>query len=95
MRGLYPSNSRANRLGAGSSFGLAGRGRYRALEYELAMPLAFMIRQMRRRDMTIPPRRSSVLIFPAPYTLPPSLHTRSTSPSWGSTRSVSGCPSIQ
>ena len=82
-------------FGTGSSFGLAGCGRYRALEYEPAMPPASTIRQMRRRDMTMPPRRSSALIFPAPYTLPLSRHTRPTSSSWGSARSVSGWSSIQ
>ena len=41
------------------------------------------------------PRRGSALIFLAPYALPLSRHTRSTSPSWGSTRSTSGWSGIQ
>ena len=50
-------------FGAGSSFGLAGCGRYRALEYEPAMPPAFMIRLTRRRDMTMPACPGACLIF--------------------------------
>lgn len=69
--------------------------RGRAIEYEPAMPPAFMIRLMRRLDMTMRSCSRAALILPAPYTLPLSRHTRPTSSSWGSARSVSGCPSIQ
>lgn len=68
-------------FGAGSSFGLAGCGRYRALEYEPATPPAFMIRLTRRRDMTMPSCSRTALILPALYTLPLSRHTRPTSSS--------------
>lgn len=59
------------------------------------MPFPFMIRLMRRRDSATPSCPRACLIFPAPYTLPLSLHTRSTSFSQGSARSASGCSSIQ
>lgn len=50
-----------------------------ALEQEPAMPFPFMIRLMRRRDSVTPSCPRACLIFLAPYTLPLSLHTRSTS----------------
>lgn len=62
-------NSRPRMFGAGSSFGFAGCGRYRALEYEPVTPPAFMIRLMRRRDMTMRSCSRTALIFPAPYVL--------------------------
>jgi len=43
------------------------------------MPFPFMIRLMRRRDSVTPSCPRACLIFLAPYTLPLSLHTRSTS----------------
>ena len=57
--------------------------RGRALEYESAMPPAFIVRLMRRLDMTMRSCSRAALILPAPYTLPLSRHTRPTSSSWG------------